>query len=173
LDLSFGFVGNSVIGGRQGVLGTYSGGPDSIAYLVVSGNTIALLPWNTNYPYGGAGVAELSLAGRVDIAGNTLQSGDMPIYIYYTGGCTNLIVLQKDFSGASLWGIQDTSSGGHLLNSLVLKNRLGCGTSSFHLQAPLSDGAHWFLIQNTYLNASGATNGLLVQPTGMPVQYQP
>jgi len=175
VDLSFGFVGNVVSGGRLAVFGvaSYWSIQTNLANLVVSGNTIGLLPWNPNYPYGGACVAELFMADRVDIAGNTLQSGDMPIYIHNAGGCTNLIVLQNDFSGASLWGIQDNSSGGHLANSLVLKNRLSCGTSPFHLEAPPSDGAHWFLIQNTYLNDSGATNGLLVQPASMPVQYQP
>jgi hypothetical protein len=187
LDLSYAFVGNVVAGGRVGVLGGYAS-PSSqtnLAYLVVSGNTVSLLPWGTNDTYGASALLTVVGADRLDVAGNTLVSADMPIRI--TGGFTNAIILQNNFAGANLCGIDDESPGGQVVSSLVLRNTLSCGTGGtvcgvpnlppFHLQAPHGDGQHWFLIQNKYVD----TNGLAVNPlwfatwntTNLPVQYQP
>ena len=169
VDLSFGFVGNNVIGGRQGVFGVFKDGSLSIAYLVESGNTFSFLPVNPNYAYDPAAILTVATAASVDVAGNTLVSGDMPIRV--TAGCTNAIILANNFSGATLWGLWDQSAAGALAKSLVLKNTISCG-NSFHLAAPYSDGSHWFLVQNDYV-----TNQVPVapvwSPADLPVQYQP
>jgi hypothetical protein len=182
-DLSYAFVGNVVTGGRVGVLGGYAtpSSQTNVAYLVVSGNTVSLLPWGTNDTYGASALLTVVGADRLDVAGNTLVSGDMPIRV--TGGFTNAIILQNNFAAANLCGIDDESLlGGQVAGSLVLKNTISCGTGGnvcglsrppFHLQAPYADGQHWFLIQNAYVD----TNGLPVNPlwytNNLPVQYQP
>ncbi|HXP58847.1 MAG TPA: hypothetical protein VN829_00070, partial [Dongiaceae bacterium] len=189
-DLSYAFVGNVVTGGRQGVFGAYSN-PNAltnVAYLVVSGNSVSLLPWATNDTFGAAALVTATLVDRLDVAGNTLVSADMPIRV--VGGFTNAIILQNNFAGAKLCGIDDESLvDGQVASSLVLKNTISCGTGGtvsgvtnvppFHLQAPYVDGPRWFLIQNTYLDTS--TNGpvnpvwfaTLLHTNGLPVQYQP
>jgi len=188
-DLSYAFVGNVVAGGRQGVLGGYSTPSmlTNVAYLVVSGNSVSFLPWATNDTYGIAALVTEVWADRLDVAGNTITNADTPLRI--TGGFTNAIILQNNFAGVNLCGIDDESGGGRVASSLVLKNTISCGAGGyvsgvsnvppFHLQAPQVDGPHWFLVQNTYVDAS--TNRLPVSPvwfatwnaTNLPVQYQP
>jgi len=125
------------------------------------------------------------LADRLDVAGNTLTSADTPFRV--VGGFTNAIILQNNFAGAKLCGIDYEGGAGQVASSLVLKNTISCGTGGtvsgvpslppFHLQAPQVDGQNWFLIQNTYVD----TNGLPVDPVwyatwntnNLPVQYQP
>jgi hypothetical protein len=77
--------------------------------------------------------------------------------------------------------IADESPGGSLVTSLVLKNTINCG-NSFHLQAqywdsthrfPICDGAHWFLVQNSYVNTNKVPVSPVWSPTNLPVQYQP
>ncbi|MGO8678508.1 MAG: carbohydrate-binding protein [Limisphaerales bacterium] len=183
IDLSFAFVGNVVSGGRQGVEGGYAypNQLTNVAYLVVSGNTVSLLPWATNDTYGAAALVTVVEVDRLDVAGNTLVSGDMPVRI--TGGFTNAIILQNNFAGAKLCGIDDESQGGQVASSLVLKNTISCGTGGtvsglsrppFHLQAATyADGEHWFLIQNTYVDTNGLPVNPLWYPSNLPVQYQP
>jgi len=187
-DLSFAFVGNVVTGGRQGIEGQYAIPSEltNVACLVVSGNTVSLLRDAPNDTFGASALVTVTEADRLDVAGNTLTDADVPIRVI--GGFTNAIILQNNFAGATLCGIDDESQGGQVASSLVLKNTISWGTGGnvsgvtrppFHLRAPRADGPHWFLIQNTYVD----TNGLPVTPVflgeepsgtnSLPLQFQP
>jgi hypothetical protein len=68
--------------------------------------------------------------------------------------------------------IDDSSPGGAMLSSQVIKNNLSSG-AFFHVGAPYADGAQWFLLQNTYLLGQTNTNSVVLEPLALPVNFQP
>ena len=72
--------------------------------------------------------------------------------------------------GARKLAIDDLGAG--LLSAVMAKNKLSDGVS-FHLRAPMPEGARHFLIRNTYLNTNGAPVNPFLEPLALPVHYQP
>jgi len=167
-DRSFAFVGNQVTGGRHGVLGAawnyYA--EASVADLLISGNRFALYPQPPVGADGPGAAATLWGADHLDLAGNTVAQADSLLAV--DQACTNMLVLKNDSAAASIRSIDDRGTGGGLLSSQILKNRLGCGVS-VHLRAPLKDGAHHFLRQNACVSTNGATTSLFAEPLALPI----
>jgi len=172
-DVSFSFVGNSVTGGRQGVDSVGSGSEPSdpsIAHLLVSGNDFNLYPPYSGFSDGIGGAANLWNVSQLNLSGNTLLSGGDGLIVQ--GTCSNAVILKNDFSAAAHLGIDDEGPGGSLLYSEIVKNQLSCGVS-FHLRAPLQDGTHYFLLENSYLNTNGSAMTLFPDPLNLPFHFNP
>jgi hypothetical protein len=170
-DMSFSFVGNTNTRGRQGVLNINSqsdSGNPFVAHLLVSGNDFNLYP-----PYledGLGGAAYLWQVSQLNLSGNTLLAGGDGLIV--TGACSNVLILQNDFSAAAHLGIDNQGPGGSLLFAEIVKNKLSSGVS-FHLRAPLADGPHYFLLENSYLNTNGASIGVFSDSLNLPFHFNP
>jgi len=68
--------------------------------------------------------------------------------------------------------LDDMSGGGILVGAAIAKNKMSEGVS-FHLRAPLVDGAHYFLLQNTCLDTNGVSINPFLEPLALPINYQP
>jgi hypothetical protein len=171
-DLSFAFVGNTVVGGEQGVLG---GTDMNIADLLVSGNTfnLYLTDNNASWDWPGAAVYD-GWVDKLDVSGNSLIGGEQGIAVQYE--ITNVVMIGNDFTAANLRSVDMENSGqnpvGVIQNAQLIKNKLA-GGESFQLRAPLQDGTHYFLLQNTYVTTNGTPAGLVTEPQSLPVHYQP
>jgi len=170
-DLSFAFTGNIVMGGQQGLL---SKPQICTADLLVSGNTFNLdltLPVYADWP--GAAVNE-GWVDKLNVSGNTLIGGEQGICVQYA--LTNAVILGNDFTAANLRSVDTEKMGGNAVgaiqNAQLIKNKLA-GGDSFQLRAPLPDGTHYFLLQNSYVTTNGTPAGLVTEPQSLPVHYQP
>lgn len=171
-DLGFSFVGNRVIGGRQGVFTGMWGWSilTSIPTLLVSGNEFASEPPSPvadNDSYGA--VLNLWWGDRVVLSGNTLTTGGKGLYVGKV--CTNGVVLANDFSAAKQLGLEDCGIGS--VSTTVARNKLGSGVEFHHLRGLMGNGDSYFFGQNTYLNTNGTPVNLQLEPLALPAHIQP
>jgi hypothetical protein len=115
---------------------------------------------------------------HLNMSGNTLLAGTTGLML--KSACTNVLVLKNDFTstaklavdGLGRLSVDGINSAGALLSAQIIKNKLGDGVS-FHLRAPIEDGTHYFLRQNSHLDAGGSPMNLFPEPLELPVHYQP
>jgi len=111
---------------------------------------------------------------KLNASGNTLIGGEQGIAVQYA--LINAVILGNDFTAANLRSVDTENMGenavGAIQNAQLIKNKLA-GGDSFQLRAPLQDGTHYFLLQNTYVTTNGTPAGLVTEPQSLPVHYQP
>ena len=174
-DRGFSFVGNSVTGGRLGVLSVSFNSEieTSISALLVSGNRFDLAPPYrlpaTEFDQSSADV-DVFTADRLNVSGNTLAAGCVGVRAQ--GVSTNALVLANDFGAASLRSL-DWIGGGRDAVSVAIANNKLCGGASQHLRGLLLEGTRHFLLGNSYVNTNGTPANLQLEPVALPVHYQP
>ena len=173
-DLSFSFTGNTVVGGQAGILSGQTGHPTNIVDLLISGNTFNLywtLPVYADWP---DAEAVLWWVDKLNVSGNTLMAGEQGICVQYA--LTNAVILGNDFTPAHLRSVDTEYFGNNVVGAIqsaqLIKNKLA-GGDSFQVRAPLQDGTHYFLLQNTYVTTNGAAASLVTEPQSLPIHYQP
>jgi len=146
----------------------------NIADLLISGNTFDLdwtLPVLSDWS---EGEAMLWWVDKLGASGNTLTAGEQGIAVQYA--LTNAVILGNDFTAANLRSVDTENMGGTVVgaiqNAQLIKNRLA-GGDSFQVRAPLQDGTHYFLLQNTYVTTNGSAASLVTEPQSLPIHYQP
>ena len=72
---------------------------------------------------------------------------------FFTGGCSNALILNNNFSGAAYRGIGYQSAGDYLSTAQIFGNTLGQGVS-FHVQLTYTNSFGWFLGNNTNVNTN-------------------
>ena len=163
-ELTFSFVGNTVYGGRSGVLSYYSGfgSADPPQNMHVCGNDVwvsspgeaaACEVWD--YPNGG-GLAMLANCGGLNMAGNTFCGLGSPCQGYWNRGVAEII--NNDFRGASytepniFHSIMRSSSDTQAV--LIAQNQLGLNQGSSgsgaHLFFDQGSCTNYFLLKNSY-----------------------
>jgi hypothetical protein len=156
------FIGNSIYGGRQGAEGT----PNRPYTLNVSGNSLELYPaFDQAGDYPGAAVGVYNCLAA-NVCGNTLTSGGHGFV--FEGGCSNALILNNNFAGATYRGIGYGLGGGYLNTAQVFGNILGQGVG-FHVQLPFSNSFGWFLGKNTYVNATNESVPPFMDPASSAV----
>ena len=175
-DRSIAFVGNMVNGGEDGVLSTYQETSNlaDITDLLISGNSFCLYLSTPGLPDWPGGAAMLWWVDKLDASGNTLSGGEQGIGVGYA--LTNAVILGNDFTPAHLRSVDTEYFGNNTVGAIqsaqLIKNKLA-GGDSFQVRAPLPDGTHYFLLQNTYVTTNGTAASLVTEPQSLPIHYQP
>ena len=175
------FVGNWVCGEYSGVTSvaddsTYANSKPNL--LNFSGNYISFPGANTNSYPGTSGAptfaAFVESCTTVNMCGNALASGGYGLF--FTDGCTNALVLNNDFGGASFGGIgcgmaNDIPA---MASGQIVSNNLIAGVT-FHVQLPpqLTNSFNWLLYNNNYIDS--ASNSVLpfLDPASSSVHLTP
>jgi hypothetical protein len=156
------FIGNSVYGGRQGAEGV-----DNNPYtLNFSGNSLylyAAFDQTGDSPGAAVGVYNCLAA---NVCGNTLTNGGHGFY--FQGGCSNALILNNNFGGATYRGIGYGSTGDYLNTAQIFGNILSEGVS-FHVQLIYTNSFGWFLGGNTNVNTNSIVVPLFMDPASSAV----
>jgi hypothetical protein len=175
-DMSFAFTGNTVVGGEEGVFSitANTSHETNIASLLISGNSFDLYlsgPTYTDWP---GAAAMLWWVDKLNASGNTLTAGEQGICVQYA--LTNAVIIGNNFTAANLRSVDTENMGQNVVGAIqsaqLIKNKLA-GGDSFQVRAPLPDGTHYFLLQNTYVTTNGTAASLVTEPQSLPIHYQP
>jgi hypothetical protein len=154
-DFSTCFVGNSVYGGRHGLVNDESGNaaPTNGYSFNCSGNAFTLYP-----PYDGtfdgvANAVDEQYCLSASVCGNTLYAGGRGFTFFNTNGTA--LILNNNFSGATFGGIGG-GAGNSLTSAQIYGNILSEGVT-FHVELDYSNSFAWFLDHNTYLSPSSTS----------------
>jgi len=160
------FIGNSVTGGRYGAHGGTTNAVLNYASftLNVSGNSFSLFPpFAEGAPFGdypgAAAIVQNCLS--ISVCGNTVASGGHGFY--FSGGCSNALVLNNNFGNVAYRGIGYGSAGDFLNAAQIFGNTLGQGVS-FHVQLTSSNSFGWFMGNNTCLNTKLSVVSAFLDP---------
>jgi hypothetical protein len=165
LNFSSTFVGNSVYGGRHGVLG--AGPTNQTTTINVSGNTITNYPPFNEFGDGpGAAVTE-GTCRAINIFGNTLGPGGSGYGFACVNNSTNIIIANNDFSRATFGGIEAIGTG-FAQGVLIASNVLSQGIN-YHGYLLTSNAFSWFLYNNQYVNTNNVPVPPVIQPEGSAV----
>ena len=157
------FVGNSVYGGRQGV----EASDGFVAYtLNCSGNSFTLYPAYDEAGEWPGSAVQVQDCQSANVCGNTLTNGGYGFG--FSGGCSNALILNNNFSGATYRGIGYGPAGGYLNTAQIFGNTL-CEGVSFHIQLTYTNSFGWFLGQNTNVNANLSIIPLFTDPASSAV----
>jgi hypothetical protein len=169
-DSVYSFIGNDVVGGRNGQSAGNQGG-GSPYQLHFCGNALDFSPtFSSRFDYPGAMVRSTWMA-MANICGNTLTNGGHGVR--WMDNCINSIILKNDFARASFRALAYDGTNGAAQGMLVLSNKLGSGTS-FHLRMRPQEAGSFFLWHNTYLSSNGvASVNPFVDYPGAPVHLNP
>jgi hypothetical protein len=169
-DYVYAFVGNEVIGGRNGQSAGNQGG-GSPYRLHFCGNALDLSPpFSHRFDYPGAAVRSTWMT-MANICGNTMTNGGHGVR--WMDNCCNAIIMKNDFARASFRALAYDGTNGAAQSMLIISNKLGTGTS-FHLRMRPQEAGSFFLWNNTYFSSNGvaAINPFVDYP-GAPVHLNP
>ena len=164
------FIGNEVVGDRFGVRAY--GHPVILPFILnISGNTLNLDPPLAQFgEYPGA-IAGLEYCPSASVLGNTLISGGHGLL--YSVGCSNVLVMANDFSGARYRSIgHGLYYSGTLATAQIFNNILGQG-STYDVQLPDHYGFGWFIAQNACVDTNGNSVSLSLDPPGSTAHVMP
>jgi hypothetical protein len=157
------FVGNAIYGGRQGV----EASAGIVAYtLNCSGNSFTLYPAYDEAGEWPGSAVQVQDCQSANVCGNTLTNGGYGFG--FSGGCSNALILNNNFSGATYRGIGYGPAGGYLNTAQIFGNTL-CEGVSFHIQLTYTNSFGWFLGQNTNVNANLSIIPLFTDPASSAV----
>ncbi len=152
--------------------------PPAPNVLNFSGNCISFPGFSTNvYPStSGAPTAGVNPENctTLNMCGNVLASGGYGLF--FTDGCTNALLLNNDFSGATFGGIGGLGANNvaSLPAAQIINNKLAAGVT-FHVQLPPQVGvaSNWFLYGNQFLDASSNVVPPFLDPASSAARVTP
>lgn len=169
LDRTYGFIGNTVSGGRSAVVSAYKDYqylPDIHLNLHVGGNSVYLYPPGSQPYEVPPALLNLFRCDRVNVSGNTLLAADFALRSRY--GDISAELRNNDFTATAVAPLDFQGSEDALERVIITQNRLGSSWGD-HVRLNWYDAFKFFFIRNTCFDATGAPAGVVTDPVGAPV----